>query len=597
MHCPHCHAPNADDARFCGACGGAMSSTAPASNPALGELPGAAMIGREIAGRFRIQSKLGEGGMGAVFRAEQMSLKRVVALKLLRPDVAASPVLLRRFNAEAEAVAKLKHPNTVQIYDFGQDADGTLFISMELVEGRSLRQVLRDEAPLSPRRALAIAAQVAASLADAHARTVIHRDLKPDNVMLTDRGRARDHVTVLDFGIAKLHERGTQGAMTQAGDMLGTPQYMAPEQIRAEAIDGRTDVYALGCMLYEMVTARLPFEATTVMALLSKHLLEHAPPPSHRRPELALPPVIDELILAAMAKDPAHRPPAMEAYGEPLPAVLATLPPEPTGQISAVHGAPPAPPPAGYVETPVAPSAAFQPHTPPPFHPPTQPPPGSAFAHPLPTPAPASALVSAPAPVQAPGPAPRPARRGGRTLAIALGVLALAGAGVGIYVATRPSGPAPVAPVADDPWGGSAGPSTTLILPSSARLIPPPGYALSETATRKRLVDHAAGVTITMVGVPPGTDDPDELGGRVAAESGMVFEGSDSIHSHGEPRFTIELSGVVNGVAVKQLGIAYLSARYRIGVLISAPVALAADDQFVAWVARFLESNVVLPPT
>ena len=160
------------------------------------------------------------------------------------------------------------------------ETGGTLFIAMELIEGRSLRAVVHHEAPLPLRRALAIASQVAASLADAHAKTIIHRDLKPDNVMLTERGRAKDNVTVLDFGIAKLRDesRATQ-QLTQAGDMLGTPQYMAPEQIRAEQIDGRTDVYALGCILYEMFTGRLPFEGTTVMALLSKHLMEAIVPP------------------------------------------------------------------------------------------------------------------------------------------------------------------------------------------------------------------------------------------------------------------------------------------------------------------------------
>jgi serine/threonine-protein kinase len=281
------------------------------------------MIGREIAGRYRMLAKLGEGGMGAVFRAEQISLKRTVAVKLLRPDVSAAPTLLRRFNAEAELVAKLSHPNTVNIYDFGQDSDGTLFIAMELIDGRSLREVLQREAPVPLPRALAIAAQIAASLADAHARAIVHRDLKPDNVMLQDRGRERDVVRVLDFGIAKLRDdtRATQAAMTQQGDMLGTPQYMAPEQIRAEPIDGRTDIYALGCLLYEMVTARLPHEAQTVLAMLSKHLVEPAVPPSQRRPDLAIPAAADALILGAMAKDPRARPPTMDAFGEQIAAL------------------------------------------------------------------------------------------------------------------------------------------------------------------------------------------------------------------------------------------------------------------------------------
>src|SRR5512143_745406 len=302
MNCPHCATPLTADARFCPACGKASAPTESGASWPNAAGATADLVGKTIAGRYRITAKLGEGGMGAVYRGEQMSLKRAVAVKLLQPELSTNQMILQRFNAEAEAVAKLSHPNTVNIYDFGQDTDGTLFIAMEYIEGRSLRQVIHHEAPLAPRRALAIALQVAASLADAHAHRIVHRDLKPDNVMLQDRGRQRDIARVLDFGIAKLRDdtRGTQAAMTQQGDMLGTPQYMAPEQIKGDAIDGRTDVYALGCMIYEMVTARLPFEAPTIMAMLSKHLIEAPVPPSQRRPDLGLPPALDQLVLAAM---------------------------------------------------------------------------------------------------------------------------------------------------------------------------------------------------------------------------------------------------------------------------------------------------------
>ncbi|HEU0033460.1 MAG TPA: serine/threonine-protein kinase [Kofleriaceae bacterium] len=412
------------------------------------------MIGREIAGRYRVVSKLGEGGMGAVYKAEQISLKRTCAIKLLRPDVSGAgmqQMMLRRFNAEAEAVAKLSHPNTVNIYDFGQDTDGTFFIAMEFVEGRSLRETIHAEAPFPPRRALAIAAQVAASLTDAHAANIVHRDLKPDNVMLQTRGRQRDVVRVLDFGIAKLRDEGraTQAAMTQAGDMLGTPQYMAPEQIRGERIDGRTDVYALGCMLYEMVTGRMPFEAPTVMALLSKHLLEQPPAPSQRRPDLLIPPAVDELIMTAMHKDANARPPTMELYGERIGAVLASLPVDTsasTAQQSAVVGVPNVPSPTPYGQP------GFAPPTPPP----PGPPPGS-FGH-APTPPPAGrphTPPQGPSPYQAyspfagaaptPPPAaypapPRPASSGsgGKLLAIILIAAGIAAAaGIAIYFGVR----------------------------------------------------------------------------------------------------------------------------------------------------------------
>ena len=390
--------------------------------------------------------------MGAVYRAEQISLKRTVAVKLLRPEVASSQLLLRRFNAEAEAVAKLSHPNTVNIYDFGQDTDGTLFIGMEFIEGRSLRSVIHQEAPLPVRRALAIASQVAASLTDAHGHSIVHRDLKPDNVMLQDRGRQRDVVRVLDFGIAKLRDenRATKMQMTQAGDMLGTPQYMAPEQIRGEAIDGRTDIYALGCMLYEMVTARLPFEAPTVMALLSKHLIEPVVPPSQRRPDLMIPPAVEQLILGAMAKDPGARPPTMDVFGEQIAALLATMPADPAYPSSAGPLS---------MQVPVAP--------------PMYPPQAASFA----PPAPSAPAFPPPPGVVLPSP-PAASSGGGKGLLIVLALLVLGGGGFAVYWfalrtpkpttndaavidpdddgADTPDEPEPPpsTPPAKDPWGG-----------------------------------------------------------------------------------------------------------------------------------------------
>ena len=284
------------------------------------------MIGREVGGRYRILAKLGEGGMGAVYRAEQISLKRIVALKVLKPELSSEPGLVRRFNAEATLAAKLNHPNTVTLFDFGQGEDGALFIAMEYIEGKSLRQVLVKEGPLSPERVLAITSQICNSLSDAHATGIVHRDLKPDNVMLFARGRQAEAVSVLDFGIAKLrdeHGNITQQPMTQAGDILGTPQYMAPEQIRGDRVDARTDVYALGVMLYEMMTARLPFEGATVMALLSKHLTDIPVAPTVRRPELAIPEPISALIMRCLAKNPDDRPRTMDEIEQLLASMVA----------------------------------------------------------------------------------------------------------------------------------------------------------------------------------------------------------------------------------------------------------------------------------
>jgi serine/threonine-protein kinase len=224
---------------------------------------------------------------------------------------------------------------------------------------------------------------------------------------------------VLDFGIAKLRDdsRATQQAMTQAGDMLGTPQYMAPEQIKGEAIDGRTDVYALGCMLYEMVTARLPFEGPTVMALLSKHLIEAVVPPSQRRPDLMIPPAVEQLILSAMAKDPGARPPSMEVFGEQIAALLATMPSDPAYPSSAG--------PLSMQAPVVAPS--FVPPAPAPMYTPQV----ASFAPPAPSapafpPPPGVVLPAPPAP-------PVASSGGGKGLLIVLALLVLGGGGFAVY--------------------------------------------------------------------------------------------------------------------------------------------------------------------
>jgi eukaryotic-like serine/threonine-protein kinase len=610
MTCPSCGTANHDGARFCGRCGAAMSATEPAGGPSLSEAP--AMIGREIAGRYRMLAKLGEGGMGAVFRAEQISLKRTVAVKLLRPDILGNQLLLRRFNAEAEAVAKLSHPNTVNIYDFGQDADGTLFIAMEYIEGRSLRTVVQHEAPLGPRRALAIAAQVAASLADAHAHAIVHRDLKPDNVMLQDRGRERDIARVLDFGIAKLRDdtRATQVAMTQQGDMLGTPQYMAPEQIRAEPIDGRTDIYALGCLIYEMVTARLPHEGPTVMALLSKHLLEQPVPPSQRRPELGLPIELDRLVLGAMAKDPAARPPTMETFGEQIAGVLARQPAEPrSAQRSAVGPAAAAP-----MFTPHAPGSS-------PGAPLSSP--GAPGLPPASTPIAYSAL-SVPPGLPSPSPVPPPPRfaippppsRKKATVALAAILAVGAIAAVGIVVA-RSAGSAakapgdaaaspghdqrdPAATPASDPWAPAATPASDpwaqpsapapeqrgtppatdgarLAMGQGVTLIVPPGF---QTTTQNGVAAafDTRGVIIAGARIDVSTDDLRELTRVYAKRTGLSFESTQSVLVGGVSRNMAIFRGTYQGVAVRHAVVALIGPSYRLAVAFQAPTQLVKTD-------------------
>ena len=442
------------EARFCVACGSALAGTEPSGEP-VSDASESGFIGRQVAGRYRILNKLGEGGMGAVYRAEQISLKRTVALKVLKSELSAEPGLVRRFNAEAELAAKLNHPNTVTLYDFGQDADGALFIAMEYLEGRSLRELMMKEGPLAPARSLAITDQVCASLSDAHGRGIVHRDLKPDNVMLVQIGKRSEVVRVLDFGIAKLREEQgdiTAMPMTRAGDLLGTPQYMAPEQIRGEKVDARTDVYALGAMLYEMVTGRLPFEGPTLMVILSKHLTELPVPPNLRRPDLGIPLPLCQVIMDSLQKDPAARPVTMEVLSERLSALGLFNPsrdnPAGSRMPSPVPGYPPAfysspPPGVPLLRTPIPGSMQPPPPTPPPPGPAPSPYPAPMpmqGGSPYPAPAPLPMSMNTPGPGQASldGQTLRP--RGGsgsRNLLLAIAGLVVIGGGVAIFAVSR----------------------------------------------------------------------------------------------------------------------------------------------------------------
>ena len=611
MHCPHCKAPNDNDARFCGACGKATAPTESGTFVKFKEGP--EMIGREIAGRYRIQSKLGEGGMGAVFKAEQISLKRTCAVKLLRPDVASSQLLLRRFNAEAEAVAKLSHPNTVNIYDFGQDTDGTLFIAMEFVEGHSLREVIQTDAPLTIRRALQIASQICASLVDAHSQGIIHRDLKPDNVMLQDRGRQRDVVRVLDFGIAKLRDdtRTTQAAMTQAGDMLGTPQYMAPEQIRAEQIDGRTDIYALGCMLYEMLTARLPFEAPTIMALLSKHLIEHPPAPTQRRPDLGLPPAIDELVMTAMHKEVNGRPPTMEAFGERIAAYLATLPVDSsqgTAQRSAIVGVPTA---GGYPSAP-----AFTPPPPPMGFAPSFTPPPPQYPAPL-TPPPMGAPGYPAATQQQRYPTPSPAKKSGSGLMIViiLGVVVVGALATTVVMLSRSSSKAAGDGGVDDAaevddgdddgdddnndLGGKTAklpdlPGTAIDLPSGARFVVPQGFE-HQTSDDGVMATDPRGIVIIAGPLQTQATDLQGMAKEYETSTQSKLEKMANRTVQGVSRPMALFAGELKGVQVRHVVTLFRGKGYNLVLAIIVPVTLISDTAVRQLVDEVAERRLVLP--
>jgi serine/threonine-protein kinase len=263
-----------------------------------------ALIGKTIAGgKYQIVRVLGEGGMGTVYQAHQPAMNRMVAIKWIRPQVVTKPDAVPRFHQEMRITAQIEHPNTIRVYDFGDD-NGQLYLAMEFLAGVSLRQLIEGRRPLDPARLVRIGKQVANALGAIHARGVVHRDLKPDNVMLLDAYGERDFVKVLDFGIAKVLE--DQIRLTATGKPIGTPTYMAPEQAKGLAVDPRTDLYALGVMLYQMASGRIPFNAAMTQSMLLAHA--HTPPVPIADVAPTLPPALAGLIMQLLEKDPAARP-------------------------------------------------------------------------------------------------------------------------------------------------------------------------------------------------------------------------------------------------------------------------------------------------
>jgi len=268
--------------------------------------------GTIFGGRFKILEELGRGGMGAVYRAEQVALRREVALKLMHPYLAQAPGAAERFHREARVLAKLKHPRSVEVYDLGE-ADGTLFIAMEILHGVGLDEVLHAGGPMQAERAVSVAAQVLEALEAAHSLGVVHRDLKPGNIFLLAPGAKDpgpvDNVKVLDFGLAFLREESGAGRITRQGQTAGTPAYMAPEQCRGEEVDGRSDIYAFGCTLYEMLTGTPPFGygEENAMETMAAHLYRPPQRPSVIRWDLGVPPLLEEVLMRALAKLPRDR--------------------------------------------------------------------------------------------------------------------------------------------------------------------------------------------------------------------------------------------------------------------------------------------------
>ena len=268
------------------------------------------LIGRVINDRFKINALIARGGMGKVYRAEQSPLGRVCAIKVLNPNYAGEhdPEFHKRFFLEASIASKLTHPNTVTIFDYGRTEDDIYYMAMEYLEGHTLHRAIREASHFPEERAAHIARQICRALREAHSLGVIHRDLKPANIFLVEHGDETDFVKVLDFGLVKNVSGDGKGEdLTQTGLFMGSPKYMAPEQIRGDKVDARTDIYALGIIMYEMITGKVPFDRPNSVNILMAHVNEEAPALRQMNPNVNVSPAIEDTVARCMAKDPDQR--------------------------------------------------------------------------------------------------------------------------------------------------------------------------------------------------------------------------------------------------------------------------------------------------
>jgi serine/threonine protein kinase len=318
--CPKCQQTVDGDDPFCPRDGTRLLKRSVYAQIAASTDP---LVGQRVAGRYLVIRKLGEGGMGDVFLAEHEDIEKRLALKVLKYEYSSRPDVVVRFKQEAVSASRIKHPNVVDVFDFGQVDDGRFYLAMELLEGRDLADVLAAETVVPPRRAVRIALQVCRALAAAHAKGVVHRDMKPENVFLTMTADGEEIVKIVDFGIAKIRDLGTGASvdrrrLTKTGMVFGTPEYMAPEQAAGREIDHKVDVYATGVILYEMLAGRVPFWGETFMAVLTAHLTAQPPDMRSLHPSLQISPELERAVYQALEKEPSRRFDSMAALTDAL---------------------------------------------------------------------------------------------------------------------------------------------------------------------------------------------------------------------------------------------------------------------------------------
>ncbi len=297
--CPQCSSPCDDAHKFCPSCG------FPVGKVALS--PDDPLVGRSLPGGYLILELVGIGGMGRVYRAEQTNLGRTVAVKIIHPHLVGEENAAARFITEARAASRLNHPHSVGIIDFGKSPDGLLYLVMEFLRGRDLARVIYEDGPLPFRRIVDVLRQTLEALAEAHNASIIHRDLKPENIILEPVRSGGDFVKVVDFGLAKIRADTTQPSITSPGIVCGTPEYMSPEQARGDVLDARSDLYAVGVILYQLLTGRLPFEAESPTQVVLAHLTQMPRDPRETAPERQIPQALVDVTLKILSKDPNDR--------------------------------------------------------------------------------------------------------------------------------------------------------------------------------------------------------------------------------------------------------------------------------------------------
>jgi serine/threonine protein kinase len=298
------------------------------------------LVGALVADRYRILRKLGQGGMGSVYLAEHVVIEKRIALKVLAPELARRDDVVARFLLEARSASRIGHENIIDISDFGQSPDGLVYIAMEFLDGKNLGEVVRSQRTMAWKDARDIILQICRGLAAAQDKGIVHRDMKPENIFLIERLGQPSFVKILDFGIAKVIGAPNVPRLTRTGMIFGTPDYMSPEQAQGQDCDHRADIYAVGCIMYQLIAGQPPFTAESFMAMLTKHIMEAPVPPSVRRADPVVTPEMDHLVLKALEKDRDKR---WQTMGELLEAVTRCSEPrdQATACIDSEAGCPP----------------------------------------------------------------------------------------------------------------------------------------------------------------------------------------------------------------------------------------------------------------